>query len=387
MSKVGLAVLIDALGWSYLKDREFLPGILKFRGEVRTVLGFSCGAIPTLLSGLSPAESGHWNLFYYAPENSPFRWVRWLSPLPRWVLNSRVVRRGVRIISQRLSRFGGYFQIYGVPTELLPYFDICEKKDIYKPGGVPGSIFDELKEAGIPFRSYSYHELRDEQIIREVRKDLEARNYDFYFIYLSEFDAMLHDYCADRQRINKEIDRLAGWLAELYSTAVRNSEEVDFLVLSDHGMTPKSAGFDLIKQIGSLGLAMPRDYIALFDSTMARFWFFNPPAQERITQRLSELDCGRILSPEEKKKFGVNFADHRFGDCIFLMKPGVVIEPSYWGDLGPAGMHGFDPEADPHASAIFFANRNPGRPVRSLYDVHDVIVDWINSHAEVGIAP
>jgi len=384
MTNIGLVVLIDALGWSYLKDRDFLPDVLKFRREVRTVLGFSCGAIPTILSGLSPAESGHWNLFYFSPEKSPFRWVRLLSPLPKRLQNNRLVRRCVRLISQRLSQFGGYFQIYGVPTELLPFFDICEKKDIYKPGGVPGSIFDELTAAKIPFRSYSYHELRDEQIFREARRDLQARKYDFYFVYLSEFDAVLHDHCADKPRIDREVNRLAKWLGELYATAAQNSEEVDFFVLSDHGMTPKRAGFDLIKEIRSLGLAAPRDYIALFDSTMARFWFFNASAQARITHRLSELNCGRVLDSHEKKRFGIDFGDQRFGDLIFLMNPGVVIEPSFWGKLGPAGMHGFDPEADPHASAIFFANRDPERPVHSLYDVHAVIADWINSHAGVG---
>jgi hypothetical protein len=64
----------------------------------------------------------------------------------------------------------------------------------------------------------------------------------------------------------------------------------------------------------------------------------------------------------------------------------VVIEPSFWGKLGPAGMHGFDPEVDPDASAIFFANRDPERPVHSLHDVNAVIVDWINSRAAVGSA-
>lgn len=384
MPRVGLVVLIDALGWSYLKDRDLLPDILKFRKDVRTVLGFSCGAIPTILSGLSPAQSGHWNLFYYCPEKSPFRWVRLLSPLPNRLLNDRIVRRGVRFISQQLSNFGGYFQIYGVPTELLPYFDICEKNDIYKPGGVPGSIFDLLEEAQVPYRSYSYHELSDEQIIREARRDLKTGKYEFYFVYLSELDAFLHDFCADRPRVNQQIDRYAKWLRELYATAAQYSGDVDFFVLSDHGMTPKRAGFDLIKEVGSLGLSVPRDYIALYDSTMARFWFFNPSAESHLIQKLGALNCGRILNAEEKKRFGIDFTDNRFGDAIFLMKPGVVIEPSFWGKLGPAGMHGFDPEVDPDASAIFFANRNPERPVHSLHDVNAVIVDWINSRAGVG---
>jgi len=386
MARVGLVVLIDALGWSYLKDREFLPGILKFRKDVRTVLGFSCGAIPTLLSGLAPAQSGHWNLFYYCPEKSPFRWVRLLSPLPNRLINNRVVRRGIRFIVQRLSRFGGYFQIYGVPTELLPYFDICEKEDIYKPGGVPDSIFDKLEEAHIPYRSYSYHDFSDERIIREARRDLMARKYEFYFIYLSELDAFLHDHCADKLGVDLQIDRYAERLDGLYSTAAQCSEEVDFFVLSDHGMTPKRSGFDLIREIASLGLSVPQDYIALYDSTMARFWFFKQVAQARITQKLGELDCGRTLGAEEKKRFGIDFPDNRFGDSIFLMKPGVVIEPSFWGNLGPAGMHGFDPEADPDASAIFLANRAPERPLHSLQDVNAVLVDWIDSRMAVGSA-
>jgi len=43
-------VLIDALGWRFLEGREFLPDLLSYRKPVRTVLGFSSGAIPTILT-------------------------------------------------------------------------------------------------------------------------------------------------------------------------------------------------------------------------------------------------------------------------------------------------------------------------------------------------
>ncbi|MFZ0465927.1 MAG: hypothetical protein WAL78_09535, partial [Candidatus Acidiferrales bacterium] len=90
---IAVFTLIDALGWTYVKDRPIMPDVLKYRNEVRTVLGFSSGAIPTLLSGKMPKDSGHWNLFYYDPEHSPFRWIRWLTFLPKPVLNHRVTRR------------------------------------------------------------------------------------------------------------------------------------------------------------------------------------------------------------------------------------------------------------------------------------------------------
>jgi hypothetical protein len=376
---VGIFVLIDALGWAYLKDRDFLPEVLSYRTEVQTVLGFSSGAIPTLLSGKQPRESGHWNLFYYDPDRSPFRWLRNFSWLPSALLNNRAVRRVVRLVSQRLSRFGGYFQIYGVPVELLPYFDICEKDDIYRPGGVPGSIFDSLQESGLRFCSYSYHDCSDEEIIRRAGRDLKAGQFDFYFIYLSEMDAFLHRWCADEPRVENEIRRYEKLLRGLYAEAGAANDEVDFFVCSDHGMTPKHAGYDLLAQMNSVGLQMPRDYLALYDSTMARFWFFNEPARDAIIRKLKQLDCGRILSLDEQRRFGIDFCNNRYGDVIFLMNTGVLIEPSFMGTRAPDGMHGFDPEQDEYASAAFLANRRPKQPVRTLIDVHSVMLDWIDS--------
>lgn len=374
---VGIFVLIDALGWAYLKDRDFLPDVLTYRTEVQTVLGFSSGAIPTLLSGKTPRDSGHWNLFYYDPKQSPFRWLRPFCWLPSSLLNNRLVRRGVRFISQRLSRFGGYFQIYGVPVEVLPYFDICEKDDIYRPGGVPSSIFDTLQQSGLRVRSYSYHDFSDEEIIRRARRELKAQQCDFYFLYLSEMDAFLHRWCGDETRVEMEISRYEELLQGLYAEACRATGDVDFFVCSDHGMTPKRTGYDLLGRIKTQGMQMPRDYLALYDSTMARFWFFHERARNLIIRKLEELDCGRILSQEEEQRFGIDFSDNRYGDVIFLMNPGVLIEPSFMGTRAPDGMHGFDPEQDHYASAAFLANRHPGRKVRTLIDVHSVMLDWI----------
>jgi len=68
---IAIYVLIDALGWQYLKDKKFLDDILPHRLPMRTVLGFSSGAIPTILTGVPPAVTGHWNLFYFDPKGSP----------------------------------------------------------------------------------------------------------------------------------------------------------------------------------------------------------------------------------------------------------------------------------------------------------------------------
>src|SRR5438309_10944158 len=90
---VWIFVLIDALGWRYVDGTPFLEEELEYRKPLRTILGFSSGAIPTILTGVPPAQNGHWNLFYYDPDGSPFRWMRWLNFLPDSILDHRVTRK------------------------------------------------------------------------------------------------------------------------------------------------------------------------------------------------------------------------------------------------------------------------------------------------------
>ncbi len=61
--RLQVVALIDALGWEYIRERKFLDDVLPYRTPLQTVLGFSSGAIPTILTGLMPERHGHWNLF------------------------------------------------------------------------------------------------------------------------------------------------------------------------------------------------------------------------------------------------------------------------------------------------------------------------------------
>src|SRR5439155_6518704 len=94
-------VLIDALGWRILEGRDFLSDLLPYRAPLRTVLGFSSGAIPTILTGLPPAAHSHWNLFYYDPDHSPFRWLRHFQFLPDCVLDHRVTCKLLKELGRR----------------------------------------------------------------------------------------------------------------------------------------------------------------------------------------------------------------------------------------------------------------------------------------------
>src|SRR5438034_7220996 len=68
---------------------------------------------------------------------------------------------------------------------------------------------------------------------------------------------------------------------------------------------PRSTLFPYTTLFRSLGFRMPDDYLAVYDSTMARFWFFNDEAHSAILGALQGISCGHVLSQEEMERFGV----------------------------------------------------------------------------------
>lgn len=368
-------VLIDALGWRYVNDQGFLRGLLRFRTPVRTVLGFSSAAIPTILTGVPPERHGHWNLFYYNPEDSPFRWLRRLNFLPDRVLNNRFMRHAITVIGRRALGLGPLFDCSMNP-QFLPWFDWVEKRNIFACGGIAGtrSFFDEIQQQRIACRVYTYRDRTDEAILRQAGKDLAAGDVDVLFLYLSELDGFLHQQCGNRQQWGAALARYEARLRALFEKALERDRRATFAVFSDHGMTRVRNHRDLAREIGQLGLRMPEDYLAVYDSTMARYWFFNDQSRHAITQRLSKLDGGRILSDAELQRLGVFFADRRYGELIYLLEPGWLLSDSGFHNGGwkPAGMHGYHPD-DRDSDGIFLTNRQPPFPVRSVADVHDFL--------------
>ena len=378
---IHICVLIDALGWRWLEGHHVLNDELPYRQPLQTVLGFSSGAIPAILTGRLPAESGHWNLLYYDPEGSPFQWLRYFSFLPERVLNHRITKKLLKEAGRRFLGMGPLFEC-AVSPRLLPRFNWTEKRNIYQPGGIPGSvsIFDQLSEAKVPYRVYSYHELSDMEILKRATKDLQSSAATFYFLYLSEMDSFLHDHCDEHRSLTERIQWYASQLRGLLDVALKQDPRADMTIFSDHGMTPVSHHFDLVKMVQSLDLEMPRDYLAVYDSTMGRFWFFSNRAREQVVGLLQNLSCGQILSDSELQQMGIFFPDRRYGEVIFLLKPGWLMTHSHFNGQGwrPKGMHGYDPR-DAYSDAIFLSNRRPKRELLTIVDLHGFLRELIET--------
>jgi hypothetical protein len=113
---------------------------------------------------------------------------------------------------------------------------------------------------------------------------------------------------------------------------------------------------DLKAKIDALPVKMEKDYAVVYDSTMARFWFFNDNARQLIHEALGNVPEGRIMPDEELHRYRALFPDQKFGETIFLMREGVLIVPSHMGERPIRAMHGYHP-TDPQSYATLCTNQ------------------------------
>jgi predicted AlkP superfamily pyrophosphatase or phosphodiesterase len=233
-----------------------------------------------------------------------------------------------------------------------------------------------LAAAGVPHRIYSYHRFNDAEILQQARQDLRAGAAETFFLYLSELDHFLHLHRPDPHQVRQRLAWYEARVRELYNEAASCSSDLVFSVFSDHGMAPVRDNCDVVADVESLGFRMPADYLAVYDSTMARFWFFSDRVRQAVTARLRQNTGGRILADSELRRLGVFFEDRRFGELVFLLNAGNMIFRSDFGGSRwtPSGMHGYHPD-DADSDAVFLSNHAPCRPLCSIADLHAHMID------------
>ena len=372
---LSIYVLVDALGWEVIRDRPFLDDLWAERRWLVTILGYSSGAIPSLLTGQTPSQHGHWNLLYRDPARSPFAWTRPLGRLPRSMVENRVSRRVLKSVARRASGYSGYFSLYDYPVAHLPQFDLTEKRDIYTPGGLDApSIFDDLQAAGIPYESYNYHTHTDAQILDLAPARAASTDARVLFLYLSGLDHHLHFHVHEPDSVTRTLAWYEAGLRRVWEAATRTRGDVRMFVFSDHGMTPIRWTHDLRRDVEATGLTVLKDYLPAYDSTMARFWVENDRARATLTALLEDHPCGTLMSERELKRLGVWFDDGRYYHMLFLMKPGMLLSPSDMGTVRFAGMHGYHP-SEPTADAVLLATAPVDKAIDHITGVRGALLD------------
>ncbi len=386
--RLALVFFVDALGWEIVRDTDLLAEVAPHRWRQRTVLGYSCAAQPTILTGRIPDEHGHWGMFYRSA-SSEMRALSAFRLLPRAVSDHRRFRRQVLRWHRGRSGFTGYYNLYRIPWRLFGSFDLIEKRDIYRPNAfvdptargpaarpdaprVVASIFDELEDRNIPWRSWSWKHSLD-QSFQELEASFSRDDRPaFALLYTPFIDGFLHEHVGDPDAVSGAVREVETRILHAVQAARAAYDEVRVVVFSDHGMARTTGSHDLMMVIEGLGLREGTDYEVFYDSTMARFWFESPRAERTVRDALAALPYGGVLSNEDLQREGVLFENRMFGELVFLMEPGRLIVPSYMGGRAPRGMHGFSPDHE-DSYAVLMSSFDVNPAPTHIRDSHTVM--------------
>jgi len=376
MEKLSLFMFIDALGWEIIKDRDFLKDLAPHRYRVGMQFGYSSTAIPTILTGEKPTIHKHLSFYYYAPDKSPFKIFKYLllPYLPGSIVDRWRVRHILSKLVAKLYGYTGYFEMYAMPFDRIHYFDYIEKTDMFVPDGIKPvkNLPDKLEERGIPYHISNWR-LKEIENIEALIKEIRTGEIRFAFLYTAAMDGLLHMVTKDGKEIDEKIEWYSGQIQRVIEEVKKRYDDFYFAVLSDHGMTTLTGVVDVKSQIEGLGLKFGEDYVAVYDSTMGRFWFLNKQAEERILNLVHQIPHSHVLSEEEEKKYFIDFENHMFGEKYLLMDPGWQIEPCDMGIKALPAMHGFAPEHEDSYAALL-SSEPVDIPLNYVDDFHHLMV-------------
>jgi len=372
-----LVFLIDALGHEQAGRGGFLDRFVapESRPPVRSVFGFSSAVLPSIFTGRLPREHGQWSMYRRNMGDSVFQRYRGRIRL------ASMLRRGQwrfrQLLAADLRRDGltGYFALYEIPLEHICLFDLCQRRNIYRPGAFDGfpSVFDRLLQERIPHRVWDWTVDADRAFV-EMEDAARNGSESFLFLYTADLDSTMHIHGPRSEATTAWLRRCDERIRRVIEAARASGRNVRLRVFGDHGMAPIRGEIDIMSKVQKLPLRMPRDYVMFLDSSMARFWFHTEDARRRITDLLGPLKGGRFVSDEEMAALGVDFPDHAYGDAVFLCDPGVLILPSFMGHEPLRGMHGYHPD-DIDSYTTLLADPPPASPPGSILDLASILLN------------
>lgn len=372
--RIDIFVFADALGWEIASKRCFAGDLLPVRNRCETLLGYSSTCDPTILTGTLPRDHGHFSFFVKAaPGASPFSGLAPLGILPEIIAGHHRIRNKVSGYIARRKGYTGYFQLYSVPFSKLPLLDYTEKKDIYEPSGITGgqtTIFEHWQHSGKPWVRSNWR-LSDDENIAHARREIDKGDVELLYLFTARLDAVMHKYGVNHPDVDAAFDQFAANLKSLADLASTRYRDVRIHLFSDHGMADVKVCSDLLPRWNRLGLKYGRDYVAVWDSTMARFWFSNDSARRTAICWLDEQPDGEILTDERLAGYGCLFPDRKYGDLFYLLPSGSLFVPSFLNQRKVTAMHGYAPE-HPDSAAAWLSNTETAE-VNALTDIFPVM--------------
>lgn len=362
-----MVIVIDAFRYSYL-NKKLTPNLFELAeagsfAKLESVLGYSDTAKFSMITGAYPEETGIWAEFILKQKTSPTR----LEYLPLDYFPHLISAPIKLLFSSFLN-----LNLRNIPLNLLKYFEPAkEHKHMV-------TLFDLFNKHSISY--FDYEERNLKILERGVIKKIESTDIDVVFLKIPDLDLQGHIWGVNSSSTIKRIvsvDKHIKRILNSFKSEVWN-EEFNTIIMSDHGMVQVKQYIDLANVLRRF-CKEEKDFIAFYDATLARFWFKNAYAKDKVSNYLNSLKIGKILDETELKEFGVYFPDKRYGELIFLLDPGYIIFPNFYEVLPfpPRGMHGYDPKFKDMLGILICSNDLSKNTVK-IVDIFRIILEMLN---------
>lgn len=356
-----LVLFVDALGPRQLEAFGSRLDFAPHRGELEGVLGYSSGALASLLTGEPPAAHGRMCLFAHrGVEPSLLAPLRWLGLLPRVIHERGFLRRRLARALATWRGLTGYVALHRVPPEAFSWLDLPERDDLFTTHAIQGAPTFLARAREADLRVYaSPWQLPEDERLAEAAQRIAAERPDLAFVYATALDGALHRHGNRGPEVSATRQKLAAQLARVLEAM---GADARVLLVGDHGMA------DVERVVDPRPVAGGRCFV---DSTMLRVWGTDEELAE-TRRRVEAALPGRWLDHHDLVERDA--PTHRYGDAIFVLPEGAIFAPSYVGGRA-AGMHGYD-RTSPSARAAI-ASDQPLPPVRRLEDVGAAVIELL----------
>ena len=359
-NSIHVFIYLTGVGWRILKEHDFLDKYCQYRFPVESQLGCSHAVLSTTLTGELPNKHGYFSSYYLKKSNTIFEIIK-------------------RLKNRIICKDSGYLGRNSVPIRNLNYFlQANHHEKILTPGYFAplASIIDLVHEKKLTNYIVGGTPNSSIQALKNLCGRLKSEAVDFSFIQIDEMDELLHHYPNDLKKINKKLGNYERQIKKIISLGNLKSSEFTLTVFSGHGMTLAPQVINIKKKIDSLEVNYGYDYYAVYDPTMARFWYMDKSAKAIILDKLSELRHCQVLTNNDKIKLGIDFPDQRYGETIALVEPGFQIFPNDLLSKPLAGMHGYSPD-HPDSLGACISTQPISPPPRHVKDFFNIMSSFV----------
>jgi hypothetical protein len=382
-------ILSDANRWDYLQYMPYLSKKAQEELHVKKIIpGIGFCEISEYLSGIPSVNNG--NLFQIT-FNGEFNKKKYNGLNAVATITNRIPKirwKVAHAIDSYLMRYGDLADKdilnvrYAIPVNMINYFSPTESRLAYDDPDFfrNENILYRLKDKGYTydiedFVKHNKIKGTDEERINRLKEKIKEKKLkDFTLLYVGKGE-IAHDtgtHNSDFHSKLEEYDTLLKSIDELLEE--KYGDDYVFIVLGDHGMVNVNDYIDvtpIIKRIKKkFNLRIGEDFIYFIDSTCFRIWLKDNALLSKV-----DLCVKDMLWEVIDTSVDVKMIDEKYGDLIYIIKPGIMFFPDFFNLKKKRGMHGYQNTIEEQKGMMVCIGDVESRQIESmhLYEVNDFI--------------